>query len=138
MLGWLQTRIVTVMGIVALILGILIAVIEHIAYGSSVGTNLLATASGILISLAVATLIIDRINRLNKRRQWLVVYEALHGLLAAAFVDVMRLIHIYSNEAVNRANISRRQEFIDTATMRVNDLRGTLQGLVAVMDPAEY
>ena len=138
MLGWLQTRIVTVMGMVALILGILIAVIEHIAYGSSVGENLLATASGILISLAVATLIIDRINRLNKQRQWLVVYEALHGLLAAAFVDVMRLIHIHSNEAASMANVSRRQEFIDTATMRVNDLRGTLQGLVAVMDPAEY
>lgn len=138
MYGWLQARIVTIMGIVALVLGILIAVLEHIAYGSSVGANLLATASGILISLAVATLIIDRINRLNRQRQWLVVYEALHGLLAAAFVDVMRLIYIHSSEAAHKANAGRYQEFIDTATMRVTDLRGTLQGLVAVMDPADY
>jgi len=138
MYDWLQTRIVTAMGIVALVLGILIAVIEHIAYGSSVGENLLATASGLLISLAVATLIIDRINRLNRRRQWLVVYAALHGLLAAAFVDIMRLIYIHSSEAANNANASRYREFVDTAATRVNDLRGTLQGLVAVMDPEEY
>jgi hypothetical protein len=98
MYSWVLARIVLITGMVALFLGILIAIIGLIVYGVSVGTNLLAGASDLLISIAVAIFIIDRINRANSRRQWLAAYRALHGLVAAAFVDVMRLLYVYSDE----------------------------------------
>jgi hypothetical protein len=138
MYSWVLARIVLVTGIIALFLGIPIAVIGVVAYGVSVGTNLLAGASDLLISIAVAKFIIDRINRVNTRRQWLAAYRALHGLLAAAFVDVMRLLKVYSDEKTYEANVARYEEFIAIATMHVNDLRDTVQGFAAVMDPPEY
>src|SRR6476469_9036548 len=138
MYSWVLARIVLITGIVALLLGILIAIIGLIVYGVSVGTNLLAGASDLLISIAVATFIIDRINHANSRRQWLAAYHALHGLVAAAFVDVMRLLYVYSDEKAYAANVSRYEEFVDIANMHVNDLRGTVQGFAAVIDPPAY
>lgn len=138
MYSWVLARMVLITGTVALLLGLLIAAIGLAVYGVSVGTNLLAGASDLLISIAVAILIIDRINRINSRRQWLAAYHALYGLLAAGFVDVMRLLYIYSGEEAYTANASRHEEFVDIATMHVSDLRGTIQGFAAVIDPAAY
>src|ERR1700726_1584083 len=89
--NWIISRIVPITGMAALLFGIVIAIIGLEVYGVSVGTNLLAGASDLLISIAVATFIIQRVDRVNTRRQWLTAYHALHGLLAATFVDVMRL-----------------------------------------------
>lgn len=138
MYSWVLARIVSITGMAALLLGILVAVIGLVIYGVSVGTNLLAGASDLLISIAVATFIIDGINRANSRRQWLAAYRALHGLLAASFVDVMRLLYVYSDEKAYRANVGRYEEFVDIAAMHVNDLRGTVQGFAAVIDPPAY
>jgi hypothetical protein len=137
-LNWILARIVLIAGVTALILGIIVAIIGLAAYGVSVGTNLMAGASDLLISNAVATFVVDRVNRVNARRQWLAAYHALHGLLAAVFVDVMRLLSVYSGEDSYQANVGRYKEFADLATLHVNDLRSTVQGFSAVLDPPAH
>lgn len=136
--NWIISRIVPITGVTALLFGIIIAVIGLEAYGVSVGTNLLAGASDLLISIAVATFIIERIDRVNTRRQWLSAYHALHGLLAATFVDVMRLLTVYSSMEAYEANVNRYREFVDFATLHVEDLRSTAQGFSSVLDPAVH
>jgi hypothetical protein len=136
--NWIISRIVPITGVTALLFGIIIAVIGLEAYGVSVGTNLLAGASDLLISIAVATFIIERIDRVNTRRQWLTAYRALHGLLAAAFVDVMRLLSVYSSIEAYEGNMNRYTEFVGIATLHVEDLRSTAQGFASVLDPAVH
>jgi hypothetical protein len=136
--NWIASRIVPITGMVALVSGIIIAVIGLVVYGVSVGTNLLAGASDLLISIAVAIFIIQTVDRVNIRRQWLIAYHALHGLLAAAFVDVMRLLAVYSSMEAYEANVNRYEEFVDIAKLRVEDLRSTTQGFASMLDPAAH
>jgi hypothetical protein len=136
--NWIISRIVPITGIAALVSGITIAIIGLKVYGVSVGTNLLAGASDLLISIAVATFIIQNVDRINTRRQWLTAYHALHGLLAATFVDVMRLLSVHSSIEAYQVNVNRYREFVDIATLHVEDLRSTAQGFASVLDPAVH
>jgi len=136
--GWVRAHLVIVTGAAALLLGLVIAAVGLALYGASVGTNLLAGACDLLLGIAVATFVIDRINRVSGRRQWEAAYRALHGLLAASFVDVMRLLDIHSSTEAYKVNIGRYAEFVAMARMHIDDLRGTMQGFSAVIEPSSY
>lgn len=138
MRSWVQAHLVVVAGAAALVLGLVIAAVGLALYGASVGTNLLAGACDLLLGIAVATFVVDRINRASGRRQWEAAYHALHGLLAASFVDVMRLLNVHSSAETYRVNIGRYAEFVAMAGMHVDDLRGTMQGFSAVIEPSSY
>jgi hypothetical protein len=121
--------------VTALALGFIIVIIGLKIYGATVGTNLLAGASDLLVGIAVATFIIERVDRVHIRRQWLTAYQALNGLLATTFVDVMRLLTVHSSVEAYKANINRYGEFVDIARLHTEDLRGTIQGFASVLDP---
>src|SRR5437773_11911649 len=97
MANWIKTRMLPLSGVLALLLGLIVAAVGIVLYGSGMTTNLLAGSADLLIGIAVAILVVDRINRSNIKRQWTVAYQALHGLLAATFVDVMRLFYVQSS-----------------------------------------
>jgi hypothetical protein len=136
--SWARAHLVFATGAVALLLSLLLGGVGLALYGASVGTNLLAGACDLLMGIAVATFVIDRVNRVSSRRQWEAAYRALHGLLAASFIDVMRLVYVYSSAEAHEVNISRYADFVEMARMHVDDLRGTMQGFSAVIDPSSY
>jgi hypothetical protein len=86
MTKWITKRMLPLSGLLALLLGLIVATVGIILYGSGMTTNLLAGSADLLVGVAVAILVVDRINRSNLRRQWMVAYQALHGLLASCYI----------------------------------------------------
>jgi hypothetical protein len=138
MTDWILERIVLLTGVAAFLFGLAIAVVGLAIYGNGMATNLLAGFSDLLIGIAVAILVIDRLNRANARRQWISAYQALHGLLAATFVDVMRLLYVRSSAEACAANIDRYDEFIGIATLHASSLQSTIGGFAVALDPAVH
>lgn len=138
MFSWVRAHLALATAVAALALSVLLGSIGLALYGVAVGTNLLAGACDLLMGIAVATFVVDRVNRSSSSRQWQAAYRALHGLLAASFVDVMRLLNIYQSNQAYQANIGRYAEFVEMARMHVDDLRGTIQGFAAVIEPSSY
>lgn len=138
MTNWVTKRMLPLSGVLALLLGLIVATVGIILYGSGMTTNLLAGSADLLIGIAIAILVVDRINRSNLRRQWTAAYQALHGLLAATFVDVMRLFYVQSSPGAWAANASRYEDAIDLATLHVGSLRSTIEGFSATLDPDDY
>ena len=125
-------------GGMALALGLILAIVGIVLYGTSMTTNLLAGTSDLLIGIAAAILVIDRITRANLKHQWSAAYQALHGLFAATFVDVMRLLYVQSSAEAYAANASRYQDAIDLAGLHVSSLRSTLEGFSSTIEPGTY
>jgi len=136
--SWVRGHLAFVTAAAALALSVMVGGIGLALYGVAVGTNLLAGACDLLMGIAVATFVLDRINRSSSSRQWRAAYRALHGLLAASFVDVMRLLNTYQSAEAYQGNIGRYAEFVEMARMHVDDLRGTIQGFAAVIEPSSY
>jgi hypothetical protein len=122
-------------GFAALGLAIAIGIFGRLLYGDSMTVNILSGLFELLLSVAVAVFIIDRVSRMQARKDWKVAYGAVSGLLAAAFIDVMRLLFLRLNEQNYAANRTRYGEFISIADLHMSALRSSIEGFAMAFEP---
>jgi len=129
--------IATVAGSVALLAGLVSAVVGIIVY-EGMGGNLLAELAGVLVEVALIFLVLDWIVKRKGRQDWRFAYEVISQRMATAFVDLMRLQYVASSGVARAANGARYPEFVDMAVQHLEDLRSHIEGFSVAFDAPSH
>jgi hypothetical protein len=122
----------------SLIVGMVVSGIATFIYGTSMFQNLVAGLAGTLVTVGLTILGLDRVITSQRRRQWTPGYEAIAGLLAQTFVDIMRLLFVRSANLAYRDNHPRWSRFVRLAEMHLAALSGAITALATVLDPESF
>ena len=127
----------TLVAVVALILAVACGIAGWLVFGQDMTVNVISGLMELLLGVAVAVFIVDRLERRHRRREWTAAYAAINGLLAAAFVDVMRLlfVQVASHYAGDKA---RYPEFLELARFHCTALRSAIEGFATVLEPDSH
>lgn len=127
----------TLVAIGALILAIICGIAGWLVFGESMTVNVLSGLMDLLLGIAVAVFIIDRLEKRHRRREWAAAYSAINGLLSAAFVDVMRLLYVHV-ASYYKEDEARYPEFVELARFHCTALRSAIEGFATVLDPDSH
>jgi len=122
---------------VALLLAILCGVVGWLAFGQGMTVNVLSGLIELLLGIAVAVFVIDQVTKRQRKREWAAAYSAINGLLAASFVDVMRLLHIRVCEYYADDEDSYG-DFVQIAVFHAAALRSTIEGFATMLEPKTH
>ncbi|MFF0000734.1 hypothetical protein [Streptomyces avermitilis] len=100
--------------------------------------NIVSEAVGILIDIAIVSLVVERIASMQRRREWDFAYAALMESTASTFVDVMRLLYVRTSPRAFSANIDRYGEFVKIATLHASTLRSNIEGFATALTPEAH
>ncbi|MFD8004951.1 hypothetical protein [Streptomyces mirabilis] len=125
------------MGAASLAAGIGLAVTSVLLIDGMTG-NLVSEAVGILIDIAIFSLILERISAMQRRREWDFAYRVLIESTASAFVDVMRILYVRSSLAAFSSNIDRHEEFVKLAMLHAATLRSNIEGFATALTPEAH
>ncbi|GAA4028375.1 hypothetical protein GCM10022232_87790 [Streptomyces plumbiresistens] len=100
--------------------------------------NIVSEAVGILIDIAIVSLVIERVASMQRRREWDFAYSTLIESVAATFVDIMRLLYVRTSPRAFSVNIDRYEEFIKIATLHASTLRSNIEGFATALTPEAH
>ena len=124
-------------GLGALVLAATVGVVGWLLYDDGMTVNILSGVFELLLGIAVAVFIVERVTRMQARRDWKVAYSAVNGLLAA-FVDVMRLLFSRLDQRTYEANRGRHSEFVSIADLHISALRSSIEGFATALEPRSH
>jgi hypothetical protein len=124
-------------GIFSLIGAVGLAISSLLLLDGMVG-NLISEAVGILIDVALASLVIDRISSAQRRREWDFAYAVMIESAASAFVDVMRILYVRASPLFFSNNVLRYEEFVKIATLHISTLRSNIEGFSVALTPESH
>ena len=127
----------TLMAAFALALAVICGVAGWFTFGEDMTVNIVSGLMELFLGGALAVLIIERVNRGQARRDWAVAYEVINGLLAASFVDIMRLMHV---RVVSYHSDDRRRygEFVQVSAFHAAALRSAIEGFATALEPRSH
>ncbi len=128
-------NIVGITAAVALMAGVAICIAATFRFGEAMFQNLLAGLAGTLLTIGITILGLDWIVRVERKKKWQAGYEALAGLLAQTYIDVMRLFYVRFSSAGFDANIDRYDEFKKRGAMNLAGTSGILTALATILEP---
>ncbi|KOU15019.1 hypothetical protein ACR3S4_28050 [Streptomyces sp. CH8.1] len=127
----------TLVGACALAGGIGLAVAGLFFLDGMTG-NITGEAVGILIDIAIVSLVVERVASMQRRREWDFAYAALIESAAATFVDIMRLLYVRTSPSSFSANVDRYEEFIKIAALHASTLRSNIEGFATALAPEAH
>ncbi|MFF9264096.1 MULTISPECIES: hypothetical protein [Streptomyces] len=126
-----------VVGVCALAAGVGLAITSLLLLEGMTG-NIVSEAVGILIDIAIVSLIVERVTSMQRRREWNFAYSALIEGTASTFVDIMRLLYVRTSPHAFSANIDRYEEFVKIANLHASTLRSNIEGFATVLTPEAH
>ncbi|SET47343.1 hypothetical protein [Geodermatophilus poikilotrophus] len=133
-----SSSILTTTGVVAGALGAAVVSLSLIFAFGQMGPNLLSEAAGLLLGVALAVLIIDRVTARQRQREWRFAHDIVARRLAASVVDAVRLLSIRQDKETYAAHRPRFAEFADLCQLHFGDLDSNIAASVTVVEPQLY
>ena len=133
-----STSILTATGVVAGVLAGAIVALSLVFAFQQMGPNLLSEAAGLLLGVALAVLIVDRVTARQRRRDWRFAHDIVARRMAATVVDTMRLLSIRRDRDTYAAHRHRMVEFADLCQFHFDDLDSNITALATIVDPPHY
>ncbi len=130
--------ILTTAGVVAGALGAAVVLLSLIFDVGQMGPNLLSEAAGLLLGVALAVLIVDRVKTRQRRREWRFAHDIVARRLAATVVDAVRLLSIRQDKEIYAAHRTRFAEFADLCQVHFDDLDSNIAASVTIVEPQLY
>ncbi len=88
-----------VSGLAAFLLGFSAIAFSLLLFPEQMMPNLLSEAAGVLLEISLVILIVDRLGTRQRRRDWAFAHRAVSQRMAAAMVDVVRLLSVKANDS---------------------------------------
>lgn len=137
-MGSFPSRVtLALVGVCALAGGIGLAIASLLLLEGMTG-NIASEAVGILIDIAIVSLVVERVASMQRRREWDFAYAALIESTASTFVDIMRLLYVRTSPHAFSANIDRYEEFVKIATLHASTLRSNIEGFATALTPEAH
>jgi uncharacterized protein YjeT (DUF2065 family) len=138
---WKVLPSLVALGIAAFILTVVLVGITILFYpeqAKEMTPHLLAEAAGIFFELSLVLLIVDRLAARQRRQDWAFAHRAVSERMAAAMVDVMRLLNVKASNSTYAANEDRISEFVEIGRSHINDLGNNITALASFAEPDQY
>ncbi|MCX5535192.1 hypothetical protein OG785_32145 [Streptomyces sp. NBC_00006] len=100
--------------------------------------NLASAGIGILLDVALISLVVERITTAQRRREWAFAYQVLSECMASTFVDVMRLLYVRNASNAFATNIGRYATFLRIAAFHAALLRSSIESFSSILTPSAH
>jgi len=127
-----------VSGLAAFLLGLSAIAFSLLLFPEQMMPNLLSEAAGVLLEISLVILIVDRLGTRQRRRDWAFAHRAVSQRMAAAMVDVVRLLSVKANDSAYAANKDRISEFVEMGRLHLDDLGNNITALASFAEPDQY